>query len=179
MRAAPAHDYAGAEYVFAVSAVLASLVVVFPPDGSEWTGNLPLKSTYCGIAGVSAAVSSRLLGPLARRLVAHQYFFRPVVVGTLVVVLAHALFGLIFALLAELWSALADQPYQFDAQRLLMIGVGLSSFGFVFLSYITLPAGILAAYCVEILGWYREGDFDQRSTLTANPKVSEEAKAVE
>jgi hypothetical protein len=177
--AVPVRDYAGAAIVFSVAAILASFVILSPLDtgrpGFRWTETLFRNAQYIGVAGVSAAVSSYLLRPVARRLAAHQYFLRPFIMGCAVVVVAHLLFGLIVSPILEGSSALTRDDYRFEIQRF-FAGVYLLSVGGLFACVITVPVGILAAYCVEIVGWIREDACRRRNSV---PMPDDQAGAAE
>jgi hypothetical protein len=81
--------------------------------------------------------------------------------GCFVVVGAHLLFGIIASPLLTLWrflgpsSAVGLGDFGFEANQLFVLAYLLSLGGF-FTWFVTFPAGILAAYCVEVLGWLRE-----------------------
>ena len=161
--AAPTRDYAGAVFIFSAAAILASFIILPRPD--------PLIAS----AGLSAAISCYLLRPVARKLAAHQYFLRPFIMGCAVVLLAHLLFGLIAAPVSELWDLLTDERYSFEISRALSMLVLLSSAGLV-VWFITVPIGILAAYCVEVIGWIREDASRRRNGV---PMPDDQAGAAE
>ena len=163
--AAPVRDYAGAVLIFSAAAIFAGCIILSPFDSGHpgFTSLLTLSrnALFIGGAGASAAVASRLLRPLAHRLAAHQYFLRPIVMGLAVVAMAHLQFGLIVSPPGAVLAMLAQSDYHFEVRK--FIG------GVLLLSYITLPAGILAAYCVEIVGWIREDAARRRRVETIEP----------
>jgi hypothetical protein len=166
MAAAPPRDYVGAAILFSVAAIAASYIYLSPFEtpfsGSRRAVDLLKDFTLIGSAGVSAALSCRLLRPLARRLARHQYLLRPLTMGFLVVLVAHLLLGVVASSLFLLLSVLplgantlvpVDQGFEVGRffGSILLMGIG----GFVLASFATVPAGILAAYCVEVFGGWR------------------------
>ena len=62
---------------------------------------------------------------------------------------------------------MTEEHYRFKVQGLLGFVAILSYGGFLFTWFITVPTGILAAYCVEIVGWVREDARNQRRNESA------------
>ena len=165
MAAVPSRDYAGAAILFSVAAVAASYIVLSPFEpflsGSRRTEALFRDFTLIGSAGVSAALSCRLLRPLAGRLARHQYFLCPLTMGCLVVGGAHLLLGIVSGAVFTLWRFLGPSgkvalgDFGIEVEQF-FFSVLLLSLGSFFAWFVTFPAGVLAAYCVEVFGWLRE-----------------------
>jgi hypothetical protein len=154
VEAVPTRDYAGAAVIFSAAAAFASLIILSGPD------------LLVASAGLSAAVSSYFLRPIARKLAAHQYFLRPFIMGCAIVLLSHLLLGLIAVPVSELGGLLTDERCRFEVSEALSMSVLLISAG-LFVWFITVPIGILAAYCVEVVGWVREDARDRRCRAKA------------
>jgi hypothetical protein len=179
MAAVPTRDYAGAAIIFSVAAIVASYIVLSPLEnlsfGQESSRAIFRDWTFVASAGLSAALSCHFLRPVARYLTGHQYFLRPFILGCLVVIVAHLLFGMIVSPVFEISKALTRDDYRFVADNF-FIGAYLLSVGGLFAWFITVPIGILAAYCVEVAGWLREDARDRRSRSQGG---GDQAKAVE
>lgn len=168
--AAPTRDYAGAVIIFSAAAIFASFIILSPFEspisGQRSLGALLQDWSFAAAAGLSAALSCYFLRPVARKLAAHQYFLRPFIMGCTVVLLAHLLFGLIAVPVSELWGLLTGERYRFEASKAFGMSVLLSSAG-LFVWFITVPIGVLAAYCVETVGWVREEAHERRRRAKA------------
>ena len=155
--AAPKVAYWGAASIYAATAAIASFAVLWLPDPADssmmWMRGPHTNLLCSAAAAVSAAAASLLLHPLFRRLAAHRFFLRPIILGLLVAIVAHVLFPLTTAFSLEVWAALTRGFSGREIERFWAGVFIVGSLGFIIAFSVTLPLGVLAAYCVEILDW--------------------------
>ncbi len=167
MAAASRMAYWRVALVYAAAGAFSSFTFLWLLESSDhisiWAKD-PLIYLLCsGVATISAVAASLLLRPLFRRLAAHRYFRRPIALGLSVTIVAYLLFVPIAVLSFEVRLALTQEHYHFETLGFLGTTVSMGYFGFIFTSFITLPLGVLAAYCVEILDWFC-GDSQKAAT---------------
>jgi hypothetical protein len=170
MTAASRYTYLGAA-IFAGAAAIAGMLAIavgFPLRPDAQVGIWLWSVARAGLAsGLSAAISFALLSWAGWRLRSRSAFARAALLGTITVIGAHLLVGLVSGLLMMAETVVFLNSSANGADTILIVSFFVSLFSFFWI-LVTVPLGIATAFLVESL----------KSRLVAN-KGDDQVKAAE